>query len=341
MGVEAGALAKLNLLTRDVTAAGLPERLQLVSDAALSVTGADHASVRLCRDDGALDVGARSGIGRELTPLRFRRGEGLLGWVAEHGRIARVNDAPADPRFDDRPARGFGVRSLMCAPVVVDGALRAVLSASSPEPGAFAEPHEHVAMLLSTIAAQQLRIAELSKRTITDPHTGAYNRGYLEPRLSEELARSRRSGEALGLMLLDLDHFKRVNDTYGHAAGDEVLRQFVGVVRASLRAGDVMVRRGGEEFVVILPRTTAAEAEAVAERVRAALAQRLLRLSIGLSIRQTVSIGVAAWDGRETAPALEARADQAMYLAKREGRNRVRRADRSVALGRTTLGKYD
>ncbi len=342
-GVEGGALGMLAMLTRSYDAgASLPARLQLVADAALSLTGADHASVRLCGDDGRLEPSARAGVGTEGDAPTFVRGQGILGWVAEHGRVARVADASADHRFEPRADRGFEVRSVLSAPVIVDGDVRAVLSASSRAPAAFTEEHERAALLLCTISAQELRLRELSERTITDAHTGAYNRGYLAPRLAEELARSRRSGEALSLMLLDLDRFKRVNDTYGHAAGDEVLRHFVSVVRAVVRAVDVVVRRGGEEFVVILPRATARESAAVAERVRARLAERLLPLSSGISVRQTVSIGVATWDGREPAAELEARADRAMYRAKRAGRDRVHVAGRvAPTIGRGTLGKYD
>ncbi|MGE0786676.1 MAG: diguanylate cyclase [Sandaracinaceae bacterium] len=321
--------------------ASLDARLRMVCDACLAITGADHASVRILHEDGTLEASARAGVGADAEPERFTRGQGVLGWVAEHGRAVRIADVALDARFDPRTERGFDVRAILCAPVFVERSVRAVLSASSARASAFTEDHERAAMLLTAISAQELRMAEMSRRVITDPLTGAYSRGYLEPRLEEEVARCRRNGEPLSLLLIDLDHFKRVNDEYGHAAGDEVLRQVVSVARASLRSVDVVVRRGGEEFVAILPGATREEAAGIAERVRARIAGRLVRLSMGLALRQTASIGVATWNHRESAGELEARADHAMYRAKRAGRNRVCSAERAPSLPRATLGKYD
>jgi diguanylate cyclase (GGDEF)-like protein len=166
-------------------------------------------------------------------------------------------------------------------------------------------------------------MAELHRLALTDSQTLAYNRRYLLPRLNEEMERARRQVEALSVLLFDLDHFKRVNDSHGHAAGDRVLRAFADTVRECVRTVDVLVRRGGEEFVLIMPSTDQHQARAVAERVRIRLAQDPLPVRQGLALLQTVSIGVAMWDTHESPEALEERADQALYEAKRLGRNRV------------------
>jgi diguanylate cyclase (GGDEF)-like protein len=135
--------------------------------------------------------------------------------------------------------------------------------------------------------------------------------------------RARRRSEPLSVLLIDLDHFKRVNDVHGHAVGDAVLRSFAEKTRELVRAADVLIRRGGEEFVLIMPGAFEVDAQNIGERIREALDLTPLRLRDGVSIRQTVSIGVATWDGVESPELLDERADLAMYEAKREGRNRV------------------
>jgi two-component system cell cycle response regulator len=113
-----------------------------------------------------------------------------------------------------------------------------------------------------------------------------------------------------------------VNDTHGHAVGDDVLRGFVERVRSATRRVDLLVRRGGEEFVLIMPATTSREACVIAERVRSHVSEKPIVVGEAV-VAQTASIGVATWDGRESPPALEKRADAAMYVAKSEGRDRV------------------
>jgi diguanylate cyclase (GGDEF)-like protein len=151
----------------------------------------------------------------------------------------------------------------------------------------------------------------------------------LLPRLREEMGRAARQVEPLSILLIDLDHFKRVNDRHGHAVGDALLRAFADIVREHVRNIDVLVRRGGEEFVLIMPNTDEAAADLVAERLRARLCELPLQVREGLEIQQTISVGVATWDGIETPEALDERADLAMYVAKQDGRNRVVQAPRS------------
>lgn len=126
----------------------------------------------------------------------------------------------------------------------------------------------------------------------------------------------------MSLLYLDLDHFKSVNDRHGHAVGDVVLRTFADRVRRVVRRVDVLVRRGGEEFVLIMPATGATQAHASGNRIQQSLHSEPFEVDAA-RIRQTVSIGVATWDKRETPEQLERRADEAMYEAKRLGRNRV------------------
>jgi two-component system cell cycle response regulator len=297
--------------------------LRQVTDAALRLFRCDHASVRLCGPDGRLDVGARSGVGSELPPLPFCKGQGLLGWVAETGKTVRVGDSKREPRFVDRRDRGFPVCSVLSVPVRSGDRTLGVLSVSSAAQEAFCEEDEVLAQLLASAAAQALRAAELHKLALTDSQTLAYNRRYLVPRLCEEIERAQRHAAPLSVLLMDLDHFKRVNDQHGHAVGDTVLRAFTDALRACVRAVDVVIRRGGEEFVLIMPATDELQACVVAERVRSRLASEALYVRSDLRIEQTVSIGVATWDRLEGPESLEERADLAMYDAKRRGRNLV------------------
>jgi two-component system cell cycle response regulator len=324
MSMHEAALDRLATMTQGMLDAhDRHERLQAVTDCALQLTPANHASVRLCAREGRLQVGARSGVGTDRPAPPFREGQGVLGWVAHTGKAARIADSKHDPRFAPNEARGFEVSSLLSVPVRVRGETRGVLSLSAPECAAFDEHHEAIAHLLSRMAAQAVLTSDLEQLAVTDSQTLAYNRRYLLPRLREEMERCSRHGRSLSVMLIDLDHFKRVNDRHGHAAGDAVLRAFADTVREQVRSIDVLVRRGGEEFVLIMPATARDAALFVAERLRAHMADHPLRVREGLDLAQTISVGVATWDGRESPEQVDERADQAMYEAKRRGRNQV------------------
>ena len=174
-----------------------------------------------------------------------------------------------------------------------------------------------------SIANIRLREA-LRTQSIKDPLTGLYNRRYLEEMLDREIRRAARAEQSLGLLMLDLDHFKKFNDTYGHDAGDTVLRESGTFLAKSIRAEDIVCRFGGEEFVIILPTANLSAACARGERIRSKL-RELTVLHQGQSLGMvTVSVGVAALPEHGTSPRelLEA-ADAALYRAKREGRDRV------------------
>ncbi|HEY6339662.1 MAG TPA: diguanylate cyclase [Candidatus Sulfotelmatobacter sp.] len=174
-----------------------------------------------------------------------------------------------------------------------------------------------------SIANIRLREA-LRAQSVRDPLTGLYNRRYLEETLEREIRRAVRAEQSLGILVLDLDHFKKVNDTYGHDAGDTVLREAGAFLTKSVRVEDTVCRFGGEEFVVVLPTASAEAARARAERIRSKL-RELPVLHQGHSLgRITVSIGVAELPVNGTSAAdLLAAADAALYRAKRNGRDQV------------------
>lgn len=174
-----------------------------------------------------------------------------------------------------------------------------------------------------SIANIRLREA-LRAQSVKDPLTGLYNRRYLEETLEREIRRAVRAEQSLGILMLDLDHFKKVNDTYGHDAGDTVLREAGSFLTKSVRVEDTVCRFGGEEFVIVLPTANAEAARSRAERIRSKL-RELTVLHQGHSLgRITVSVGVAELPVNGTSAAdLLAAADAALYRAKREGRDQV------------------
>lgn len=162
--------------------------------------------------------------------------------------------------------------------------------------------------------------AEIKRLSSTDVLTGLYNRGELYARFPVELERAARHGRPLSLLLLDVDHFKQVNDELGHPAGDAVLVAIAGLIASTTRTTDIVCRWGGEEFLALCPETSLEQALALAERIRSGVESGGF---VGHR-RMTVSIGVAALAPGESAEALVKRADEALYLCKNEGRNRVR-----------------
>lgn len=171
------------------------------------------------------------------------------------------------------------------------------------------------------------RIEETVEQAITDPLTSLYNRRYMESHLETLVREALRSGRNLSVLVADIDYFKHVNDTYGHDAGDSVLREFANRMRRNTRGIDLPCRLGGEEFVVIMPDTELGRAYQIGERLRACIAAEPFSINQDLAIRVTTSVGLATLEnGDDTPQTLFKRADQALYSAKRSGRNRVNAA---------------
>ncbi len=179
---------------------------------------------------------------------------------------------------------------------------------------------EHAALSVSNIRLQQ-RLHEQSTR---DPLTGLYNRRFTEEAIQKEQKRADRAGDAIGIMLMDIDHFKRINDTWGHDAGDEVLKRLASILRGFFRSHDIVCRYGGEEFLVIMPGADLETAAEKAGALRATVEERLRIPWKGDHIAATVSIGVSQypWEGHSFQQLIDL-ADKALYRAKEQGRNRV------------------
>jgi diguanylate cyclase (GGDEF)-like protein len=172
-------------------------------------------------------------------------------------------------------------------------------------------------------------------QAVTDGLTGVFNKRHALQLLNDEVRRADRYGNPLAIMMMDIDYFKKYNDTYGHVQGDVLLKQFTDVIKESVRSTDMIGRFGGEEFFVILPETTREAAIASAERIRDAVEKTRFpgHRDSGETVSKTVSIGVAALreDANGTQALVEA-ADEALYRAKKDGRNRVADAERLAAV---------
>ena len=179
-----------------------------------------------------------------------------------------------------------------------------------------------LAAIVDVTARRQAR-EDLLQQATHDPLTGVFNRRQLEDVLRKEVVRAERHARPLSVAMMDADHFKAINDTYGHQTGDEVLRAISDRCRKSLRSHDVFGRYGGEEFVIVFPETNLEEAGAVAERLRVAVAENPIQVGDN-ALGVTVSIGLAAYAPGQDVDKLFQRADSALYTAKQDGRNLVR-----------------
>ena len=187
------------------------------------------------------------------------------------------------------------------------------------------------------IAELKIRIADIRNEALTDPLTGLANRRAFSEHLSDSMSIATLDGEPLALLMLDIDHFKVFNDTYGHQLGDEVIRLVAGCMSANTKGRDTAARYGGEEFAIILPATDLAGAAAIAEKIREVVnGQRIVRKTSRQTLGSvTLSIGVALFRPGDTEDDLVARADSALYAAKHAGRNCVRIDEPDTAADKT------
>ncbi|MEJ2603019.1 MAG: DUF484 family protein [Gammaproteobacteria bacterium] len=231
--------------------------------------------------------------------------------------------------------RGVELGSVALIPLERQGRLMGSLNLGSAKAARYTRSHAtdflaHLGAVASFALENGVNRARLLRSGITDVLTGWHNRRYLRTRLREELARSRRESLPLTLLMIDIDHFKRVNDRHGHLAGDRALAEVAQRIESRVRASDVAARYGGEEFVLLLPNTPVAEGRHLAERLRLAVSAEPVSLPDGEAVTLTISVGVASAspsrdddDLKTLADGLLARADVALYEAKSAGRDRV------------------
>ena len=242
----------------------------------------------------------------------------LFGAAALHPAMTALSErAPARPRRLTHRRLSLLTAVTLVAPVLLLAQAweRKGIDATAIGVGSIALFLLVVARMAGLIRQVERQAAQLETLAQHDPLTGAANRRAWDVRLPVEMDRARRAGTPLAVALLDLDHFKRFNDQYGHQAGDQLLKRATAAWQPLLRSTDLLARYGGEEFAVLLPGSTLGQSVEVVDRLREAM-----------PLAQTFSAGVALWHGDETSDQLVARADRALYQAKQAGRNQVRPA---------------
>jgi diguanylate cyclase (GGDEF)-like protein len=294
--------------------------LTLVHEAALAL-GAEMSGVYLGNAESGAVATAGYSVPENWHGVRISAGEGAAGRVLETGRPFLSNDYARE--VADKPALPAiaGVRSALAVPMEWGDELRGVLSIGWSSHRRIHDDDLRTLEAIAGLATAACRNAEAYEHVQhvarTDALTGVLNHGAMQLRIREEIARARRDSVPLGAVILDLDDFKRVNDTRGHAAGDELLRRVAQALQGELRPYDQVARYGGDEFVLLLPGSDEETTAQVAERCRDAIGGKC-------------SIGVASWHEGLDADGLLEQADRALMLAKRTGKGRVAVANPEV-----------
>lgn len=329
-------LATLVRASKITTTLDLAQTLRATVEGVQAALRGHHCVIYLLEPDGVHLVPRSVRIDPEVTDpgeedairdTRVEVGQGLTGWVAQTGEPIVTGDAKRHPRAHVIP--GLPVRDLsyLVVPLKVGertiGVLRLArlgLNQYGPDDLAIASVFANQA----AIAIENARLYDEARQlTITDGLTGLYNARYLHERLESELARARRHGHPLTLVMIDSDSLKEINDRFGHLEGDRMLQQLSATIKVHVRSTDLVFRYAGDEFIILLPETQAVDAYPVVERIRDRFATQPLRHGEESAV-VTISAGIAGYpDHAVTAEELIRAADDAMYRAKGAGRNRV------------------
>ncbi|MCA2986155.1 MAG: diguanylate cyclase [Gemmatimonas sp.] len=344
---DADSRRKLVDILHEVTGdLSVSELFHLLVRRAARALGVSHCSVVLARpgEPQATVVAAFENPGLQHLPVQLERYPELKA-ALDSGQPVLVEDLDTHPLYEGvRHVWGIEglevpIRSVIALPFSIDrGQYGVFLVRRTRDQERFGPADLEFAQAVITAAVAVIQRAQMVESTMadnarleqlaqTDPLTQLLNRRALTERIAAEMERTLRYDSTMALLMIDLDHFKRVNDTYGHLVGDDVLRDVAPLLSDTIRTADIVARYGGEEFLVLLPETDDAGAESFADRIRRAIETHPFASdSLPEPLRLTASIGVAVYPAAriESVEDLFARADAALYRAKADGRNRVR-----------------
>lgn len=267
-----------------------------------------------------------------LKGMRLGKGEGIAGWVVTHGEPLLIADVRKEARFSPRvdDAIAFTTHSVICVPVKSKNRILGVVEViNGLDDGSFVEADLKMLSIFADYAAIAIENAGYFRKfheiAITDELTGLYNSRHLHELLDYEVERARRYGADLSLVFIDLDHFKRVNDNYGHLVGSRMLTEIGQLIRKHIRKVDMAARYGGDEFVIILPNTPKAGAYSMACKLRERIKGYDFLTDDGRHLAITASFGIAAFpEDAKTKLDLIQLADKAMYEVKESSRDAIK-----------------
>ena len=326
----------------------LKNLLQYILSQAVEITSAEKGSIMLYNlETDRLNIRVLAGLedteyqekvnNNEISCRSFKPGEGIAGRVFMTSQPMIVNNIREDDLFIK--SETSYVRSIACIPMVVYSDVIGVINVTNKKKGKeFTDEDVEMLKAVADQAAVAVNKAQLWDMAVTDSLTGLYVRRYLMVKLQEEIHRAERYNKPLSVVMVDLDRFKKINDTYGHDAGDRALKTISQFFQKNIRDIDAIGRYGGEEFVMLIPDADKKAAFCLAERLRKELAKVKLEDLPPI----TISLGIATYpsDGTDIEELIK-KADAAMYEAKRKGRNRAVKFSRAIKLIRDNDSQVD
>lgn len=307
--------------------------LQLVTERVGELLAAKNWSLLLVDEEKKeLYFGIVVGNGSDkIKKKRLKLGEGIAGWVAVNRKPILIPDVSKDPRFFPGMDKvsGFRTESIICAPLISKGRVLGVIELINKKIGdefteSDLESLTHLADYIAIAIDNAKNFEKIQELTIKDDLTCLYNTRFFHEMLEREIKRAIRKKRDLSLIFMDLDHFKEVNDTYGHIYGSLLLKQVAEIIKNSVRNIDIPIRYGGDEFVIILPETSKNQAEVVAKRILENLRNTTFLKEEGINLKLTASLGFASYpeDAKDKEDLIKA-ADNAMYKVKNTSRNSI------------------
>ncbi len=293
--------------------------------------------VRVCSlmllEEGELVIKAAIGLNELIVRnTHIKPGQSISGWVVEHGEAVLVQDIESDVYFGRTNLPQYETKSLLCLPLKSKSSVLGVINLADKtvagKLSVFDDQDRQFLSIICTYAAIAIENArlygEITSLAVTDGLTGLFNHRYFQTRLAEEVDRVQRYRHPLSLIMLDIDSFKKFNDTYGHPLGDKVLKTIARLIKKNVRKVDVPCRYGGEEFSVILPETGIKECLLVAEKIRRSVEEMEFETGKnGPKVRMTISGGATEFQEGVSKAELVQAADDALYRAKSKGKNRI------------------